>query len=222
MKLIIVGGDKVAYYLCQLLLAEQRHEITVIENRDAPSQRLADELEVQVYLGDGTKIAVLEAAGCAEADMLIALTGLDEVNLITCQLAKHHFKVKTTVAKINNPKNDQIFHLFGVDKSFSSVGLLADIIDQEIEYTGMRLAFNVPGNTKAIVEFNLHEHANAVGKTLLEYEFPGDAKVVLITRPDGTVLTPTGEVVMEAGDNMLLVVDEKYFEQVWKVLVKGE
>lgn len=222
MKLIIVGGDKVAFYLCQLLLAEKRHEITVIENRDAPSQRLADELEVEVLQGDGTKVAVLAAAGCAEADMLIALTGLDEVNLVSCQLAKQHFKVKSTVAKINNPKNEKVFQLFGVDKAFSSTNLLVDIIDQEVEYLGMRVAFSVPGNTKAIVEFALHEKAKAVGKSLLDYEFPGDAKVVLITRADGSVLMPTGDLVMQALDNMLIVVDEAYFELLWKAMVSVE
>ncbi len=131
MNLIIVGGDKVAYNLCQLLLAEERHEITVIENRVAPSQKLADDLEINVLLGDGTRVEVLEAAGCKEADMLIALTGLDEVNLISCQLAKHHFGIKTTVAKINNPKNEKVFQLFGVDKYFTSIRLLADIINQD-------------------------------------------------------------------------------------------
>ncbi len=219
MKLVIVGGDKVAYYLCQLLQAERRHEITVIENRDAPSQRLADELEINVYLGDGTRVSVLEAAGCAEADMFIALTGLDEVNLISCQMAKHHFGVKSTVAKINNPKNEQVFHLFGVDKSFSSISLLADIIDQEIEYLGMRVAFSIPGNTKAIVEFKLHQNSSAVGKSLLEYSFPGDAKLVLISRADGAVIMPSGDVVMKADDNMLVVVDEEYFDLIWKTMV---
>ncbi len=86
----------------------------------------------------------------------------------------------------------------------------------------MRIAFSVPGNTKAIVEFNLHENSVAVGKTLLDYEFPGDAKVVLITRSDGSVIMPTGNVVMEAEDHMLVVIDEENFELIWRVMVKPD
>lgn len=219
MKLVVVGGDRVSYALCQHLKESERHELTVVEEREQPSRRLADELGIRVIQGDGTQVEVLEAAGLDEADTLVALTGSDEANLLSCQLAKHHFGVRTTVARINNPKNERVFGLFGVDKYFSGIRLLADLIEQEIEYKGMRLAFRVPDSSKAIVEFELAPQAEAVGLRLCDYRFPGAAKVVLLTRPDGRVEMPGGELRMQAGDRILLVADEADFDRIWRAMV---
>ncbi len=220
MKLIIIGGDKVTYYLVDQLAAKNI-DITVIESRLEVCQRLADETEVTVFHGNGTNRKVLEEAGCQDADMLVALTGKDENNLVACQLAKHDFNVKTTLAKLNNPKNREVFSLFGVDRIYSATEILADIIDWDIEYEGMRVAYSIPGNTKYMVELDLSPDSAAVGKTLSEYNFPVDITVALITRSrTNEIVIPNGNSRMYAGDHILLVCDRDDFDDIWRTLVK--
>lgn len=221
MRIIVIGGDKVAYHLIGLLVAEG-HDITAIELRRRICERLADDLEVKVINGDGSNVQTMAMAGMAQADMLVSLTGEDETNLLACQIAKLTFGVNKTVARANNPKNITVMRLLGVDRCFSGTKILADIIDQQINYSGMEIAFDIPGSTKGILEFYLAADSRAVGRTLLKYTFPGDAKVVLLTRPDGTVEMPQGDLVMQAGDRMLVVADVDDFEKIWEAMVDKE
>jgi len=220
MRIIIVGGGKLAYYLVKTLLPS-RHEITIIEQRKDVCEKIATDFdEVQVFNGDGTNISILEKAKCHKADFLVAVTGKDENNLIACEIAKKKFKVNKTVAKVNNPKNIEMFNRLGVDKPFSSTQILANVIEQEIEYVGMRIALSIDNSSKSIIEFDLSPKSNAVNKTLKEYNFPGDSKLVLITRKDGSILIPQGDIFMKAEDSILMVCDEKYYDTIWRVMVK--
>lgn len=220
MRIIIVGGGKLAYYLIKTL-KPNRHDIIVIEQEKDVCARIATDFdEVTVYNGDGTSIRVMEEVGCRNADFFVAVTGKDENNLIACEIAKMRFAVRVTVARVNNPKNADMFFRLGVDKVFSSTQILADIIEQEIDYAGMRIVFSIPKTSKAILEFQLSPRSNACNKTLLDYSFPGDSKVVMITRDNGSVEMPTGALVMKAEDTMLLVCDEAEYDTIWKSMVK--
>lgn len=221
MKIIIVGGDKVSHFLIRAL-ADRPHSVTVVENRLEACERLNAQFEIPVFHGDGTHLEVLEQAGAKQADMLIALTGRDENNLIACELAKKSLGIRTTVSKVNNPRNTEIFKRKGVDKYFSSTQLLVDIIEQEVDYAGMHTAFSVPGNMMIIVEFYLSEHSDAVGQTLQSYRFPRGSKLVLLTRTNGSVEMPRGDLEMHAGDRILLICKEKDKESVWKRMVHPE
>lgn len=221
MKVVIIGGDKVSYYLIHALV-ENGHDLTVIENRIEACERLNRDLDISVFHGDGTHLETLERAGARSADVLIALTGRDENNLIACEIAKRSLGIRTTVSKVNNPRNRDIFVRKGVDKSFSSTQLLVDIIEQEISFSGMHTAFSVPGNTMEIVEFILSEESDAVGQMLQDYRFPRGSKLVLLTRRNGTVELPRGDLVMQGGDLILLICKEKDKESVWKRMVHPE
>lgn len=221
MKLVLVGGDKVSYFLIRALV-DKKHDITVIENRLEACERLNRDMEIKVFHGDGTQIEVQRQAGVDKADMLIALTGQDQNNLIACEVAKRAFHVPLTVSKVNNPKNRDIFVLKGVDKSFSSTQLLVDIIEQEVELPGMYTAFSVPGNSMEIVEFVLSPKSKACGKNLIEYNFPRGSKLVLLTRANGQVELPRGDLVMEGGDLLLLICKEKDKIAVWEQMVHVE
>ncbi|MHB8961667.1 MAG: potassium channel family protein [Saccharofermentanales bacterium] len=219
MKIVIVGGGKLAYYLVKTL-QPSKHKIVVIEQRKDLCEKIATELEVEVYNGDGTNISMLEQAGCMNADFMIAITGKDENNLIACEIGKKKFKIRQTVAKVNNPKNIDMFYRLGVDKPVSSTQILADLIEQEVEYVGMHTAYKVTDSSKVIIEFTLSEKSTACSKTLKEYNFPGDSKVVLITRKDGQIVMPKGEVFMKADDTILMVCDEDHFDLIWRMMVK--
>lgn len=222
MNIVIVGGGKVAAHLITLLAEEAEHHICVVERRRETSMHMADTHDVQVINGDGSDLMTLEMAGAAEADMIICLTGEDETNLLTCQIAKMHFNVPTTVSRVNNANNMPVFRLLGVDKIYCGTKILADIIDQEINYAGMRLAFDIPESDMGILEFFLDPRSDAVGQRLMDYSFPGNSKVVLVTRENGKVEMPTGDLVMKAHDRMLIVAEQKNFESVWTRMVDKE
>ena len=116
MKVVIIGGGKIAYYLFKTLQAS-KHKFVVLEERRELCEKIATELEVDVYNGDGTNIPMLEQAGAADADFLVAITGKDEKNLIACEIGKKKFRVRQTIAKVNNPKNIEMFYKLGVDKT---------------------------------------------------------------------------------------------------------
>ena len=220
MRIIIVGGGKLAYYLIKTL-RPYRHHISLIELQKDVSEKIATDFdEVDVFSGDGTSIRMLSEVGIQNADFYIAVTGKDENNLVGCQIAKKRFNVKHTVARVNNPKNAEMFTRLGVDKVYSGTSILADIIEQEVDYEGMRIALKIERTNKSIVEFNLSPRSTACGKTLENYDFPGDSKVVLITRPDGTVESPRGNLIMHAEDTMLMISDEDDFNAIWKSMVR--
>lgn len=219
MRIFIIGGGKVAYYLVKTL-QPGKHNITLIEMRKDICEKIATDFEVNVYNGDGTNIDILEQANCQNADFLIAVTGKDENNLIACEIAKKKFNVKQTVAKVNNPKNIEMFIRLGVDKPVSSTQILADIIEHEVEHVGMRIAFKIEKTSKAIIEFNLSNKSFAIDKMLQEYAFPGQSRIVMITRADGSIVMPHGDVVMKSGDKILMICDEAMFDLIWKNMVK--
>lgn len=220
MRIIIVGGGTLAYFLIKTL-QQHRHEIFVIDMQRDVCEKIANDFdEVQVYYGDGTSIKMLEEIEAKGADFYIAVTGQDENNLVGCQIAKNYFRVKMTVARVNNPKNTEMFYRLGVDKIYSSTQILADIIEQEIDLIGLRVALNVENTSKQIVEFKLSPRSAACDKSLQENRFPGSSRVVLISREDGSVIMPQGDVYLRAGDTLLMVCDEKEIEAIWKTMVK--
>ncbi|MDD4139217.1 MAG: TrkA family potassium uptake protein [Clostridiaceae bacterium] len=220
MRIFIIGGGKLAYYLIKTL-RPYRHDIAVVEQQQEVCERIATEFdEVRVYNGDGTNIGVLEEVDLQDADFYIAATGKDENNLVGCQIAKNRFNVKRTVARVNNPKNAEMFHLLGVDRVYSGTQILADIIEQEIDYIGMRVAYAIEKSTKRIVEFKLSERSDAAGRTLQQYNFPGKSKVVMITRENGSIEMPRGDLMMHSKDTILLVCDESEYDIIWKKMVR--
>jgi len=131
MYVLIVGGGKVGSSLSKLL-AEQGHEVTIVEFDRAKCQLLSKAgTGVAVQCGDGDEPYVLEAANVAKADVLVAATGHDEDNLVVCLLGKHEYRVPLTMARVNNPKNEWLFtERFGVDEPVSQTSMIAALLDK--------------------------------------------------------------------------------------------
>ena len=217
MKLVIVGAGKVAYYLIRELTRE--HEIIIVEQDETAAAHIANLLTAVVVCGDGTSAAVL-APLCKGADMLVALTGKDENNLIACQVAKRHLHVPMTIARVNNPRNLEVMERFGVDKSFCGTKVLAEMIEQEIDYLGLRIVHEIGNSDRVLIEFHLSPLSKACEKNLLDYTFIAGSRVVVITTKDGGVITPDGNTVMHAGDLIMMVCAKKSMEAVWKEMVR--
>jgi trk/ktr system potassium uptake protein len=131
MYVIVIGGGKVGYYLTKHLLGRS-YEVTLIEKDARRAEQLTSQLGEVVMVGDGDEMSFLATTGMERADVVVAVTGDDEDNLIACQLAKRKFKVPKTVARVNNPANVQIFKTLGVDRSLSATEVLLDLIEREL------------------------------------------------------------------------------------------
>jgi trk system potassium uptake protein len=220
MKIIIVGGGKLAYYLIKTL-RPYRHEISVIELQKEICERLATDFDdVSVFNSDGTNIRTLMETGCQNADFYIAVTGKDENNLIGCEIAKKRFHARITVARVNNPKNIEMFNLLGIDRVYSSTQILADIIEQEIDHSGLRVVLKIDKTDRRIIEFKLSPKSAACGKSLRQYTFPGDSIVVMLTRVDGKIEMPRGDLVMKPGDKLLMNCSANDFDAVWRQMAR--
>jgi len=149
MNIIIVGGGKLGYYLAKTL-APEKHHLVLIEEDLNLCKKIVDELSekgVQVIHGDGTDINYLKDAGIEHTDILIAVTGFDENNLVACQIAKKYFDVRRTIARVNNPKNINVFKQLGVDSVVSSTALIADIIELEVDWAWLGNMLKNQGGT---------------------------------------------------------------------------
>jgi len=131
MYVIVIGGGKVGYYLTKHLL-ERSYEVTLIEKDARRAEQLTSQLGEVVMVGDGDEMSFLATTGMERADVVVAVTGDDEDNLIACQLAKRKFNVPKTVARVNNPANVRIFKTLGVDRSLSATEVLLDLIEREL------------------------------------------------------------------------------------------
>lgn len=203
MNIIVVGGGKVGYYLTKTLL-EHGHNPAIIEMSKSLCQYIADSLDVPVVCGDGTAIDVLEEAGAKKCDALISVTGADENNLISCQLAKKLFNVPKTIAKVNNPKNLACMRQLGVDITISSTDNIARLLEHEVDATAFKRIADINQGQAAILEVTLPDNYKLHGKKLQEIKLPNNAVIVLISR-DGNTIIPRGDTELLSGDMVMLM-----------------
>jgi trk system potassium uptake protein TrkA len=131
MYVIVAGGGKVGYYLAQHLLIEG-HEVLLMERNPSRVAEINDVLGAVAIVGDGAEVSALASAGAARANVVVAVTGEDEDNLVICQVAKEKFHVGRTIARVNNPKNENLFRMLGVDVTVSQTNYILNLIEQAI------------------------------------------------------------------------------------------
>lgn len=203
MYIIIVGGGKVGYYLAKTLLPN-KHKVVIIEPVKEMCEKVANELNIPVCHGDGTTIDILTELDTSRADFFIAVTGRDEDNLIACQLAKRKFGVKRAIARVNNPKNIQVFEKLGVDMAVSSTSIIADLIEQEVDYTGMKTLMKLKSGKIVLSEIIISPESGVCGKSLKDMDLPRDCILVSVIR-DEEVIIPNGFTVLQASDLVIAV-----------------
>ena len=166
MRVCIVGGGKVGYYLAKTLL-EHGHTPVLIEDDPAMCRKVADSLDLTVVCGDGTFAEVQESADVAHCSAMVAVTGRDEDNLIVCQLAKQVFKVKRTVALVNNPKNAAVLKKLGVDIAVSATDNLTHLIEREVETAAIQQLLSLAGGTASLTEVLIPQGFAHAGLSLI-------------------------------------------------------
>lgn len=206
MFVIIAGGGKTGSYLTELLLKE-KHQVKVIEDRADVIERLKQELPPEAVIeGDGSSPSVLEAAGIAHANVLAAVTGEDEANLVIAMLARFEFRVPRIIARVNNPKNAWMFTPeMGIDVALNQPDMMAHLIAEEMSLGDMMTLLKLRKGQYALVEEKVHPSALAVGKAIRELMLPPECVLAAVIRK-GNLIIPRGDVVLQPADEVLAVV----------------
>lgn len=202
MYIIIAGGGKVGYYLAKELLADG-HEILVIEKDYKSAAQIGIELgEGSVMRGMADEAATLERAGTNRADLVIAVTGDDEDNLVICQVARLRYKVPRTIARVNNPKNEELFQRLGIDITVSSTKLILSLIEQELPSRPFIPLVNLRSAGMEIIELNVLTNSPIIGKRLDQINLPPGTTLSLIIRDCQPVL-PSPDTVIQPDDKLI-------------------
>lgn len=207
MFVLIVGGGNAGSHLAEILL-DQGHKVRVMDNRPEILSRLHKELPTEVIVvGDPTDPLELEAAHIREAHVLAAVLPEDEANLVVVALARFHFGVRRTIARVNVPRNSWLFTPeMGVDVALDNAGLMAKLIAEEMSLGDMMVMLKLRKGEFTLVEEKLPLHSRAIGVMIKDLPLPPDVVIAAIFR-DGKVVTPRGVTILQAGDEVLAVVN---------------
>src|SRR5215217_221111 len=205
MYVLIVGAGKVGWNLARELIAK-RHEITVIESDPVRFSVVEQELEHSAQYGDGSELWVLERAGIERADLVVAVTGDDEDNILISQVAREKYGVTRVVARCNNPRNLQHFELLGVKPAISATDLILRLIEHEVPKYGLVHLLDLPRERLEIIELLLGENSSVAGQRVADLELPEGSLLISVLR-DGTGFVPSPDTVLESGDEVLAVLD---------------
>jgi trk system potassium uptake protein TrkA len=203
MYIVVVGGGKVGYFLSKELL-EAGHELVILEKNAGRAGQIADELGSIVLNRDGCEGKHLAEAGANRATIVAAVTGDDEDNLVVCQMAKHHFDVPRTIARVNNPKNEDLFRHLGVDEIISPTRMALAAIEQDIPVHELLHLAQLKGGALELIEAQISDDSPAVGKRPSDISLPEGCSIFVVLR--GNNVQPVkSDTVLQPGDKVLAV-----------------
>lgn len=221
MNVIIVGGGKVGMYLIKMLLTRD-DRVKIIEPQPDRVAQLQRELPKEVIvMGSGSDPSVLEAAGIRQANVVAAVTGLDEINLVVTSLARFEFNVPRVIARVNNPKNAWMFTPeMGVDVALNQADIMGHLIAEEMSLGDMMTLLKLRKGQYSLVEEKVHPSAAAAGKAVRDLHLPSECVLAAIIRK-GQLLIPRGDLVLQSADEVLAVVHASALAQFAAVLGKA-
>ncbi len=204
MYIIVIGGGRLGYYLLKALLNEG-HEVLVLEKDSRVCRTITDELGSVCFRGDGCEASTLAEVGTGRADMLVAVTGDDEDNLVACQVAKHKHNVPRTVARLRNPQNAILFKKLGVDVTISTTDIILEAIEREVPTHPLTQLMSLDEKGLVIVDVKITPESTTVGKKVKELSLPKESKLALIIPNKGNAHVPAANTVLQAGDQIIAV-----------------
>jgi trk system potassium uptake protein TrkA len=206
MYMIIVGAGKVGWNLARELI-EKGIEVTLIDNDRDRYLTVEQELEHNVQYGDASELWVLERAGISRADMVIAVTGDDEDNMLICQVAREKYLVDRIIARVNNPRNREWFELLGIKPYVSATDLILRLLEHEVPEYGLVHLLDLPEERLEIIEMLLAEDSRAAGQRVGDLELPEGSLLISVLREGEGGFVPGPDTVLEPGDEVLAVLD---------------
>ncbi|MGA2488730.1 MAG: TrkA family potassium uptake protein [Anaerolineales bacterium] len=213
MFVILVGGGNTGSYLAKLLL-DGGHSVKVIEERPPVLEKMKNEIPAEAIIaGDGSSPQTLEAAGVLKANVLAAVTGSDETNLVITTLARFEFNVPRVIARVNNPKNAWLFTPeMGVDVALNQADILARLVAEEMSLGDMMTLLKLRKGEYSLVEEKVHPLSPAATKQLHELKIPSECVIVAIIRKK-QLLIPHGNTVLQPADEVLAMVHASQLKQ---------
>ena len=218
MFVIIVGGGNIGSHLAKMLL-EGGHTVKVIDERPIVLEKLPGELPADVIIsGDGSSPLTLENAGVHKANVLAAVTGSDETNLVVTSLARFEFNVPRVIARVNNPKNAWLFNQeMGVDVALNQADILARLVAEEMSLGDMMTLLKLRKGEFSLIEEKVHPLSPSANKNLREIDLPAESVVVAIIRKN-QLLIPHGDTVLLPADEVLALVHASQLKQLAALL----
>ncbi|HLJ55409.1 MAG TPA: NAD-binding protein [Chthonomonadaceae bacterium] len=219
MYVIIVGGGNIGYYLAKQLVAA-KHEVLLLEKDRLRYRTVSEELGEVVMQGDGCEVAQQTEAGFGRADAVVAVTGSDDDNLVVCQMAKLEHNVPRTISRVNDPRNEKLFHKLGVDATVSSTKIIYNLIEQEVGGGEViPLAALNRGNIE-IVEVEIGARSPVLDGDIKSLQLPSEALIISVIR-GGHAILPTGETTFAVGDSVVILVNADREHELRHVFSEG-
>lgn len=204
MKVLVAGAGNVGRYLAGILV-KSGHQVTLIENDESRIERAREESSATVVLGDATEPSLLERNGIRTADVVVAVTGDDEDNLVIASLAKFEFGVGHVVARVKNAANAWLYEPdMGVDTLVSAPHTIAQLIEEQVAVGDVVQLLELGRGEAALLEVTLPEDSPAVGQLVREIAWPADCVLAAVLR-ESRVLAAPADTALAAGDRLLCV-----------------
>ncbi|TMG22192.1 MAG: TrkA family potassium uptake protein [Chloroflexi bacterium] len=203
MFVLVVGGGKVGYYLTKELI-QSGHEVVLMEKDHGRADQIADEIGSIVIPHDGCEGRYLAQAGANRADIVAAVTGDDEDNLVICQMAKHHFDVPRTIARVNNPKNEELFKHLGVDELISPTRMILGSIEQDIPMHELLHLAGLGESDLELIEAHLEAGSPAIGRSTGELQMPEGCALFAVIR-DGVAMPLRADTTLREDDKVIAI-----------------
>jgi trk system potassium uptake protein TrkA len=216
MYIVIAGGGKVGSFLARSL-SLKGHQVTIIEKKPEVAEYLSANLNVLVINGDSSDINVLNELNLERVDRFVAVSGNDEDNLISCQIAKTLYNVPVTIARINDPRNEKIAKAFDVDIAFNVTDWMVKMIEEEILVPDLTPLVSLGQGNFVIVEIKIDEFSKVVGKQIKDIKIPEGALLISILRGKDLII-PSGNEKLEKDDLVLALVKPERQESLRKAL----
>src|ERR687883_1075069 len=197
MYAIVAGGGKVCFFLSRELI-EHEHEVLLIENNAERAEMIANELGNVVLRGNADEASTLAEAGAERADVVIAVTGDDEDNLVLLQVARRRFGTRRTIARINDPRNENLFRMLGIDATVNATQVMLSVLEQEIPQANLVPLLRLRNSDVEVVEAIVDTRSRLVGQPLREVDLPPESTIAVVIRDDAAFF-PNGATVLEAG-----------------------
>lgn len=206
MKTIIIGGGKIGYNLFKTL-RERGFEVSLIERDKETCLKIAEDFDTDIICGDGTNLEVLKDAGIEDAEIIAAVTGTDEENLVICQIAKLSFQTKKTIARVNNPKNIVMFKNLGIDNTVCSTQVIANMIENSLDKEDYQIISTFERGAMILAELCMKEGNPWCNRPVRELSLPKECVMVSILRGDN-VIYPRGDTVINTSDKVVIITNK--------------
>ena len=217
MYAVIIGGGMVGYNLLRALNA-LGYETTLIEKDKHRYFRLEAEWEHQIIHGDGSEVAILESAGVARADLVIAVTGNDEDNIVVAQIAKERFHTQKCVARVNDPRNQEHFDSINIRHTVSATQSILSLIEHEVPDHRVVNMLNLRHENLEIIELNVTGASPVVGLPVSEIRMPSNTRLISVTRGSQSSIA-VGDTVVQPGDRVMAILEPHREEELVSLLL---